>query len=918
MSDRFRHLKTAAKHLLSVRGALLIVTIAATVTAVLTSGPASKLAVVSALVSSSLMVLLISIRLSANYAAINQLVRQSKQPDRGSVRSPRAAAAVLRVGPNEETRRADRVERARRSILAVRGDGARAKALTSQLSEPELESSSIVTAPLVTVVVPCYNERRFIGANLESIRRQSFGDFECIVVDDASTDSSVAEAHRYATADSRFRVIRHKLNGGLSAARNTGLRLAKGRFITFVDSDDMLMADSLLDRVEAIAQSDTTVAGAFCGVRIASEEVALESLPDHESWGERRVIDFVSAHGECPFNAHAPLLRTEVARALGGFDETMRSGAEDWDLWLRIMRRGYSFVPSKWRTAVYRQKQSSMAKRGAKEHVVVAQHQINLSYTSDPSVLSGPGASYRFPDPLPTYQRQLAQARRALQYAATALASGDRKAAELILEHSETPVEPWMDRHIDFQATIEDGFRRHLGLSLQQISILADDLEPLSQVLLEKVADGQTIQAHDHVEGVEQSYTSLFLPQNAAQARAMIGVAGKLESGGSAAFLNTERTSGAQGVTEALEATTWPSFSLNEWVLSRSKHTNLVVSFPRDAAVEELIALTIRKGGRVADLVSEGAEVMSIKERTSYNGRLNEIGLADLPSWLAAGSATEPVAVGATGLGMLPWIGITEPDPDAACEVEEYPETTIDAEDLARFKDIHAGERCVIIGNGPSLNELDLQLLRNEFTIGVNGIFYAAQRMGFDPSYYVVEDTMVMRDNLEAIKAYPAGHKFFPSIYRNKVGEAPNTSFFMMNRGFYAEASPAFCIPRFSTDAAQRIYSGQSVTIINLQLAYYMGFTEIVLIGMDFSYTVPDDAQVNGTLIVSTGHDPNHFHPDYFGAGKVWKDPQLDRVLANYQLAKLMFEADGRRIVNATAGGKLDLFDRVSYEDLFG
>jgi len=71
---------------------------------------------------------------------------------------------------------------------------------------------------------------------------------------------------------------------------------------------------------------------------------------------------------------------------------------------------------------------------------------------------------------------------------------------------------------------------------------------------------------------------------------------------------------------------------------------------------------------------------------------------------------------------------------------------------------------------------------------------------------------------------------------------------------------------------------------------------------------------VEGNRILSQGDDPNHFHPDYFGMGKVWKDPKLERVLANYQLAKLMYEADGRRILNATPGGRLELFDRVDYD----
>jgi hypothetical protein len=287
---------------------------------------------------------------------------------------------------------------------------------------------------------------------------------------------------------------------------------------------------------------------------------------------------------------------------------------------------------------------------------------------------------------------------------------------------------------------------------------------------------------------------------------------------------------------------------------------------------------------------------------------------AHRPALPATTGSLRPVGPRFFGLGE----GTLDGEPTSAWQMEEYPETVADALQLASYKDRHRGERVVIIGNGPSLNELDLTRLKSETTIAVNGIFYAADQMGFDPSYYVVEDTAVMKDNLDEIIAYQAGHKFFPSIYRKLVGERPNVSYFMMNRGFYEPGSPDFCIPRFSVDPGHHLFSGQSVTSINLQLAYHLGFEEVVLIGMDFSYTVPSDAVVEGDIITSTSDDPNHFHPDYFGPGKVWKDPKLDRVLANYALAKQVFEADGRRIVNATAGGKLELFERVEFDALFG
>ena len=118
-----------------------------------------------------------------------------------------------------------------------------------------------------------------------------------------------------------------------------------------------------------------------------------------------------------------------------------------------------------------------------------------------------------------------------------------------------------------------------------------------------------------------------------------------------------------------------------------------------------------------------------------------------------------------------------------------------------------------------------------------------------------------------------------------------------------------------SVDASDRLFCGRSVTIINLQLAYYMGFRDVYLIGMDFNYAIPSDA-VNGAIITSNSDDINHFHPDYFGKGKTWKDPKLDSVLRAYAACKSAYEDDGRNIYNATVGGKLELFERRSLSNI--
>lgn len=121
-------------------------------------------------------------------------------------------------------------------------------------------------------------------------------------------------------------------------------------------------------------------------------------------------------------------------------------------------------------------------------------------------------------------------------------------------------------------------------------------------------------------------------------------------------------------------------------------------------------------------------------------------------------------------------------------------------------------------------------------------------------------------------------------------------------------------MPGFQKDLKGRVYEGSTVTYVAMQIAYYMGFQEVVLIGVDHSFSTqgPKNAEV-----VSQGDDPNHFHPGYFGKGFRWHLPDLENSERSYRLAKQAFEADGRKIVDATVGGKLQVFEKVDYDSLF-
>jgi len=230
---------------------------------------------------------------------------------------------------------------------------------------------------------------------------------------------------------------------------------------------------------------------------------------------------------------------------------------------------------------------------------------------------------------------------------------------------------------------------------------------------------------------------------------------------------------------------------------------------------------------------------------------------------------------------------------------------------LLQLKNCHKGQRAFIIGNGPSLNLCDITKLRNETTFGVNSIFLNSHQLR--PSYYVVEDVYVAEDRAVQINSYDPQVKIFGNYLKYCLSGSPNTIW--LNVLFRYDNYPNF--PHFSENAARYVWVGGTVTYICLQLAYYMGFDHIYLIGFDHNYQIPSSAEKTGNKILSKASDPNHFHPDYFGKGFRWHDPKVERMEKAYQKAKKVFEADGRKIYNATVGGKLEVFERVDYSKLF-
>jgi hypothetical protein len=229
---------------------------------------------------------------------------------------------------------------------------------------------------------------------------------------------------------------------------------------------------------------------------------------------------------------------------------------------------------------------------------------------------------------------------------------------------------------------------------------------------------------------------------------------------------------------------------------------------------------------------------------------------------------------------------------------------------LAALKNIHKGQRAFIIGNGPSLKQTDLTKLKNEFTFGMNRIYLLFPELGFSTTYFCSINDLVIEQFTDDILALPMP-KF---LAWHSHHHFENSSFTLHPSSFPTFLYTTYTGPRFSTDVRGRVWEGATVTNMALQLAFHMGFEQVILIGVDHNFTSKGDAN---KTVVSQGDDPNHFAPNYFAKGFKWQLPDLDTSEIGYTLARDAYQKAGRKVLDATVGGKLTIFPKVDYNSLF-
>ena len=224
---------------------------------------------------------------------------------------------------------------------------------------------------------------------------------------------------------------------------------------------------------------------------------------------------------------------------------------------------------------------------------------------------------------------------------------------------------------------------------------------------------------------------------------------------------------------------------------------------------------------------------------------------------------------------------------------------------LSKYKDIHKGERCFIIGNGPSLSLVDLKKIEEhkEITFAFNMIYKIFDRIKWRPTYYGISDGYIYQDCFDMLDQIKCKAMFLADEYhRDTCKIKEGAEYFHYNTREYVP-----CHPKFSDDITDEVCWGRSVVYdIGLQFAMYMGFSQIYLLGCDNNYSK------------NVTESTNHFIKDYFDKDKTEKYSTFEyesrKVELAFEAARKYAEAHGVKIWNATRGGELEVFDRIDLD----
>lgn len=243
------------------------------------------------------------------------------------------------------------------------------------------------------------------------------------------------------------------------------------------------------------------------------------------------------------------------------------------------------------------------------------------------------------------------------------------------------------------------------------------------------------------------------------------------------------------------------------------------------------------------------------------------------------------------------------------------------------FRNKYIGERCFVIGNGPSLRIEDLNRLKSEYTFASNTIYALYRHTDWRPDFYCARDPIFCKEMMadkESMSMLLDGCK---AAFTSILGEGMQFREDLELRQLYylkpIDGNSEDMLPRFSEDCSQQIYKAGTITYDMLQLAIYMGFKTIYLLGVDFNFSVErheDNTVVKKNIMnhmLELEKEDERFAQATLDRHKEKYVADIDRQLAGYQAARKYADTHNIKIYNATRGGKLEVFPRIEFDSLF-
>jgi hypothetical protein len=223
------------------------------------------------------------------------------------------------------------------------------------------------------------------------------------------------------------------------------------------------------------------------------------------------------------------------------------------------------------------------------------------------------------------------------------------------------------------------------------------------------------------------------------------------------------------------------------------------------------------------------------------------------------------------------------------------------APQLEQFRDIHKGEDCFIMGNGPSLNNIDLSLLNDYYVFGTNKIYLIFDKVKLNLSYHLSMNPLMIEQSKKEIEQGFNCPSFLSYRYSKGVIKDEEHIFRLYDKAAWI----------FTGNITRPIAEGFTITSVALQLAYFMGFQRVFLIGVDHNFQQKGKPN---TVEVSEVKDVNHFSPNYVG-GQQWYLADIEASEISYMQAKYFYANNDRKLFDATYNGKLTIFEKITYEE---